>query len=205
MHPVKEIKTKLKHEIPKNQLSKIPEGWYRYGDTLIIDLSSIRTDLKKIIAKTYMEVLNAKTVLDQTKISGEYRKPKTQVLCGDKNPQEIHKENNIKYVLDPTQIMFSPSNELERKRMYNLETRNHEKIVDMFAGIGHLSIPIAKKASETEKQVKIHAIEKNNYTYKFLNKTVKKNNLQNFSTYNLDSRVFPKRNFADRILMGYVR
>ena len=95
--------------------------------------------------------------------------------------------------------MFSPANVKERVRMAKV-AKPGELVVDMFAGIGHLSLPMA-----VHKRARVMAIEKDPYTFRFLVESIWLNNVQDLVTpYNIDNRDFPGENIADRILMGYV-
>ncbi len=206
MNPLNKIKSRLEGRIPEHIINNLPSGWYKLGEALILDLSSINEIYRNEVAEAYMKVLNGKSVLNKSHISGEYRKPNFEHIIGEKNPIVKHKENGVTYNFNPRKIMFSPSNESERKRMKNKKIETEETLVDMFAGVGHLSIPLTLGPNQKNKRiVELHAIEKNNYTYKFLNKSIESNNINNYYTYNLDCRKFPKKDFADRILMGYVR
>lgn len=192
---IREILSKI---LPKELVEKLPKRWSQIGDVLILPLREELLPYKHEIAKVYAEVLGVKTVLRKGWILGEFREPHYEIIYGN-DPITVHKENGILYKLDASRIMFSPANVKERVRMASIAKPN-ELVVDMFAGIGHLSLPIAKHC-----KAKVIAIEKNPYTFKFLVENIELNKVQDkMSAYNIDNREFKGENIADRILMGYV-
>lgn len=93
-------------------------------------------------------------------IHGETRKPDYELLYGN-DTITVHVENGVKYKLDVARIMFSPANVKERVRMAEV-AKPGELVVDMFAGIGHLSLPMT-----VHKGARVIAIEKDPYTFRF--------------------------------------
>lgn len=192
------IKEMLSRKLPRELVSLLPKHWVQIGDVLILPLREELLPYKREIAEVYAQVLEVKTVLRKGRILGELREPHYEVIYGD-DTVTVHRENGILYKLDAARIMFSPANVKERIRMAGI-ARPDELVVDMFAGIGHLSLPIAKHCG-----ARVIAIEKNPYAFKFLVENIELNGVQDRMTaYNIDNREFPGEGIADRILMGYV-
>ncbi len=188
----------LSRELPEHLVRLLPKHWVMIGDVLIIPLRPELEDYKERIAEVYAEVLGAKAVLRKGRIKGEFRETNYELLYGD-DTVTVHVENGVKYMLDVARIMFSPANVKERVRMARI-AREGELVVDMFAGIGHLSLPMA-----VHKRARIIAIEKSPYTFRFLVENIWLNRVQDLVTpYNIDNREFPAENIADRVIMGYV-
>lgn len=187
------LKEKLAKElnIPKSELPTIQI----IGN--IVMLKFKKTDNEVLIAKKLKELMpQIKTICKIKRIKHEFRKPEIKILMG-KNTETIHKENGILYALDVSKIMFSKGNAYERHRIANYVLPN-EIVVDMFAGIGYFTLPIAKKAK------KVYAIEKNPFAFKYLLKNIKLNNLKNVVPIFADCRCVNLLNIADRIIMGYL-
>ena len=197
----KQIKNLLSKEIPLELLDRLPDKWEKIGDVLTIVLPSVLDDYKNIVGKKYAEVLNCKTVLKNIGgIKGEFREPNVEIIYGSKNTITIHKENKVKYKLDPQKIMFSSGNMNERIRMATISNEN-ETVIDLFAGIGYFTLPIAVYS----KSKKIFACEKNKVAFDFLCQNIVLNNVTDIVEPRMgDNRKVAPTNIADRIIMGYI-
>ncbi|MFW9928838.1 MAG: hypothetical protein ACFFD1_05570, partial [Candidatus Thorarchaeota archaeon] len=143
-------------------------------------------------------------------ISGIYREPKITLIAGNTNPETIHKELRCKFKLNVLQIMFSAGNHGERKRLIEIVSQLQKqkvfsqplKILDMFACIGNLSLPIAVNLSDIE----VHGIEINDNAYQYLIETIVINNLAKGSSYYAshgDNRKIIYKKKFHIIIMGY--
>ena len=199
--PIDKIKEKLTGIIPEDKISYIPEKWEKIGDILILKIDEKLTDYKKHLGRLYADVLDCRSVLEYTGgIHGEFRKPEVKHIYGDLDTETIHKENNVYFKLDPKKIMFSSGNMSERIRISKIADEN-EIVIDLFAGIGYFSIPVAVHS----KPNKIFACEKNKEAYNYLCYNIKKNNVSDIITPILgDNREIDIKNKADRIIMGYI-
>lgn len=101
---------------------------------------------------------------------GPLRTPRAEVLAGD-GGETVVRENGCLYALDLTRVMFSPGNLSERARMARVVGPG-EVVVDMFAGIGYFTLPMAR----TGRPRKIHALELNPDSYRFLIRNLALNN-----------------------------
>lgn len=198
--PYESIKEKASRYLPKELINLIPNKWEKIGNVLTIVLPKEISQYKKDVAKAYAEILNCKTVLnDIGGISGELRKPNVEILYGSKDTETIHKENNIVYKLDPQNVMFSSGNMDERIRMANI-SNSKEFVVDLFAGIGYFTLPIAVYS----KPEKLFACEKNPESFSYLSENVSLNNVHSIVEPILgDSKLIAPKNVANRVLMGY--
>ncbi|MEF8848842.1 MAG: class I SAM-dependent methyltransferase family protein [Candidatus Thermoplasmatota archaeon] len=199
--PIDEIREKLAESISEDKIFYIPEKWEKIGDILILKIDEKLADYKKHLGRVYADVLNSRSVLEDTGgIQGEFRKPKVKHIYGDLDTETIHKENNVFFKLDPKKIMFSSGNMSERIRISKIVDED-EIVMDLFAGIGYFSIPIAVHSKPT----KIFACEKNREAYSYLCYNIKKNNVSDIITPVLgDNREIDIKNKADRIIMGYI-
>ncbi|ASJ02658.1 hypothetical protein A3L09_04985 [Thermococcus profundus] len=192
------IREILSHELPPELVNTLPKHWVQIGEVLILPLRPELEAYKHRIAEVYARVIGAKTVLRKGRIGGEFRETNYEVLYGS-DTVTVHVENGIKYKLDVAKIMFSPANVKERVRMAEV-AKPGELVVDMFAGVGHLSLPMA-----VHKGARVIAIEKSPYTFSFLVENIELNGVwDRMTAYNMDNRDFPGENIADRVLMGYV-
>jgi len=198
--PFKKIKKLLIDEIPSEFISDLPNKWEKIGDVLLIVLPPILNEYKNLIGKIYSEVLKCKTILRDTGgISGELRIPKVEIIYGSDNTETIHKENGIRYKLDPQKIMFSSGNMDERIRMATISNKK-ETVVDLFAGIGYFTLPIGIYS----RPKKIIACEKNQIAYDYLKENIVLNDVSSIVEPKIgDNREAAPKNIANRVIMGY--
>jgi len=179
----------------------VPEKWEYVGDIVIVRMDPRCMPYKELIGRTYAEVLNAKTVCaDIRGVSGEFRQPSMELIYGT-DTESVRLENGIRYGFDVTKVMFASGNTDERMRMRKLDCTG-ETVVDMFAGIGYFTLPLAKYSGAR----RVFACEKNPESYRFLCRNIADNGLSDIVIPILsDNRHLLGTHFADRILMGYVQ
>jgi len=200
------LRQMLQKELSNEELSLLPRGFQIIGSNVIIRLNEDILDKKELIGETYLRLLPRirGVYLNSGRIEGRFREPeKIEFVTGKNNPEVIHKEHNVKYKFDLTKIMFSKGNINERKYLAQL-VKKGEVIVDMFAGIGYFSLPIAKNAQPA----KIYSIELNPLSYHYLVENVKLNKLEDIIVPiqgNCKEKVPELYNSgirADRVIMG---
>ena len=185
--------------------AKLPKKWKKVGDILILDLAELDSRQKNKVAEIYAKVLNAKTIIQKNKITGELRKPEdTELLYGNETVTEIS-EYGVKYKLDLAEIMWSSGNTGWRSalsgpgKVSEFYTFNNPKvIIDYFAGIGYFAIQMAKGYPNT----KVIAIDKNPKSIEYLSQNAKNNDVGNIEIINDDCRNIDVK--ADVIHLGYI-
>lgn len=180
---------------------RLPDRWEFVGDIVILKLDSACTPYLKEIGDAYAEVLGARTVCaDVHGVSGELRRPSMEVIHGT-GTESVRLENGIRYRFDVAKVMFASGNTDERMRMRRLDCTG-ETVVDMFAGIGYFTLPLARYAHPR----RLFACEKNPDSYAYLVRNIADNGVSDVVTPILaDNRALAGAGFADRILMGYVQ
>ncbi|MBN1677595.1 MAG: class I SAM-dependent methyltransferase family protein [Candidatus Thermoplasmatota archaeon] len=188
-------------DIPDRLLRLLPSKWERLGDIGVIRLDDALNPYEDKVAEAYARVLRLKTVLREVGgIEGEFRRPVSRVVFG-RDTVTTHLENGIRYRLDVADIMFSSGNEEERIRMAGIRC-DDETVVDMFAGIGYFSLPLAVY----QKPRKIVACEINPKAHSYLVENIALNGAgARVQPFLGDNRTLAGESFADRVVMGYVK
>ncbi len=131
-------------------------------------------------------------------VEGERRVRNLEYICGEKTTETIYREYDREFLVDLSEVYFSPRLANERRRIIE-KTSENEKVFDMFAGVGPYTVGTAQK------KAKVIAVDKNPEAYKYLEKNIKRNNIQDrVKTYNCDVKKIAKKiNKIDRIIMDY--
>ncbi|MEM0168164.1 MAG: methyltransferase [Thermoplasmatales archaeon] len=79
-------------------------------------------------------------------VEGKLRIRNLKLVYGSGFPIGIHKENGFRYMVDLNKVYFSPRLSTLRRIIVGRITSSREKslIVDMYAGVGPISIPLSK-------------------------------------------------------------
>jgi len=199
--PFERITNRLSTDLPAELLQKLPDKWEKIGSVVTIRLPMELQKYQQMIGQVYAEVLGCRSTLnDQGGISGVYREPQVEVIFGSSETETIHIENGIRYKLDPRKIMFSSGNLKERQRMATI-SKNTEIVVDMFAGIGYFTLPLAVYSQPQ----RIFACEINPVAYRYLCENVVLNNVNGIVEPLLgDNRRVAPKDCADRVILGYL-
>ena len=158
--------------------------------------------LKHEIGELILRFYNARAVYLVRGVEGVERRPRLELIAGDPIREITHREYGCIFKLDLTQLMFCLGNSFERLRVAGL-TGEGEVVVDMFAGVGQFTIPVAV-LGEPEK---IYAIEINPLAHRYLLENVRLNDVGDRVEAILgDCREIAPRMLsgaADRVIMGY--
>jgi tRNA (guanine37-N1)-methyltransferase len=206
----------LAGELPEDIIDLIPKSYDVIGKIVIIDFdqfTSLNVDksllYKKKVAEAIVKVNKiVETVFEKkSEVKGKYRLKDLQIILGKDNPETIHKENNCIFKLDVKNTYFTPRLVFERKRLSLLKFASKELIVDMFAGVGPISIQIARN-----NEVVIHSFDINPTAYKYIIENIELNKLKGeILAHNIDVANLTKstnelgnylNNRVDRIIMN---
>lgn len=186
-------------DIPEQEKELLPSGWQILGDIIIVTLRKELENRNAEIGKALLSLYpRCKTVLLDRGISGKMRQPTREIIAG-KETETMHRENGCLFKVDAMRLMYSKGNLAERKRISKL--CRGENVVDMFAGIGYFSIPMAVHS----KPNKIFAIEINPVAFGYLKENIKLNKVEDIiEPIQGDCSVVTPHGIADRVIMGYL-
>jgi len=117
------------------------------GDIAIVRLDDFAATEKLKVARALLDQLTSVRVVMEQRggIEGEFRLRKLRHLAGEKRTLTVHRENGCAFRVDVAKCYFSPRLSTERLRVAR-EVKRKERVLNMFAGVGPFSIPIAKLA-----------------------------------------------------------
>ena len=193
------MRSALEGKLTKAELDSLPSGFDRIGHVAIISLSPRLMHRLHEIVEALLGLGGISTVaLREGFVSGRWREPKLRVVAGEPKTETVHREHMCAFKLDVAGVMFSPGNLHERARVAKLVAPG-EVVVDLFAGVGQFTIPIARHAKPTV----VHSIELNPTAYHYLCENVRINRVGHLVRPLLGDceRIAPK-GVADRVLMG---
>ena len=200
--PFDRVKQTLSGRVPPSCLQLLPGKWEKIGTVLVLKLPEALLPYKEAVGEVYGEQLGCMTTLrDLGGIAGEYRRPEVEFLWGSHETETMHRENGVSFLLDPQKVMFSSGNMAERKRMGQI-SNHRETVVDLFAGIGYFTIPMAVHS----KPQRIYACEVNPAALEYLRKNIVVNNVTDIvKPLSGDNRLVAPKGCADRVLVGYLQ
>lgn len=190
----------LEGETAAEKLGLLPHSWYILGDIIIVKIQPGLNGFEHRIGAALLEIYpRCKSVLRDFGIEGQFREPVREVIAGS-GSETIHKENGVLFKLDAMKIMFSQGNLRERIRMSRLG--KGETVVDMFAGIGYFTLPMAVHSHPS----KVTAIELNPVAYGYLAENARLNRVEDIVQPVFgDCIEMTPVGEADRAIMGMVQ
>lgn len=199
LNETKPLKEYLKGSFSKTELELVPSGWQILGDIIIVGIPENLNEKKLRIAEALLSMYpKCRSVVRDFGIEGQFRQPKRELLLGSET-ETVHKEHGCFFKQDVAKVMYSKGNLEERKRMSRLG--EGEIVVDMFAGIGYFSIPMAVHS----RPKKITSIEINPESFAYLKENIRLNRAEDIIVPILGNcSEFAPEGTADRVLMGYV-
>jgi len=194
------LKDYLKGRIDTQKIDEIRGSFDIIGNIVILEIPEDLEGFKDLIGEATLKFTKRKAVFrKKSEIKGVIRTRELEHLAGEDISEAIHQEFGCRLMLDIKKVFFSPRLATERKRVAD-SVKNGEIIVDMFAGVGPFPILIAKSHD-----VKIYAIDINPEAYRYMQKNIKLNKVQDKIIPILGDvrEVLSDKNIkADRIIMN---
>ena len=179
---------------------RVSSGVDVVGDIAIVKMEGFSGSEKRSVASALLEELkNVRVVMEQEGgIAGEFRLRTLRHLAGEKRTATVHRENGCAFRVDVAKCYFSPRLSTERLRIAK-SVKPSERVLNMFAGVGPFSIPIAKL-----KGAKVLSCELNDYAARLHEENDRLNKVEGLvEVVNGDAADLPKatRRRFDRVLM----
>ncbi|MBC7110103.1 MAG: class I SAM-dependent methyltransferase family protein, partial [Archaeoglobi archaeon] len=161
------------------------------GDIAVIEEGGVRE--AEVIMKVHR---NVKVVLRKAgEVSGEFRIRKYEFVAGERRTETLHREYGNVYRVDLSKVYFNPHLANERQRIARMCTEG-EVVLDMFAGVGPFTIPVAKKVRW------VYSVEKNPHAVALLKENLRLNKVENVTVIEGDAMDVNLEEKADRVIMN---
>lgn len=195
-NPQEEVRARLRrYRVP---LELAPTKWERFGDVLVLRLAEEARAYGDRIGAAFAETFDVQAVVeDVSGIHGVLRTPEVRILWG-RGMEVEHLEGGVRYRFDVAKIMFSSGNLPERTSIAS-KVREGSVVVDLFAGIGYFTLPIAVHA----RPARVYACELNPVAFHYLVENVRLNRVETVFPLFGDCRDTAPRGVADVVLMGH--
>jgi tRNA wybutosine-synthesizing protein 2 len=180
------------------ELELLPKGFDRIGHVVIIGLPPQLKRRSDEIGQALLKLKGVRTVALKGGVTGRYRVPRLEIMAGERLMETVHREHGCIFKLDVSRVMFSVGNLFERGRIAKLVMPG-ETVVDMFAGVGQFSIPVAKHSEAR----KVYSIEINPVAYRYICENIRLNLVGSVVNPLLgDCEKVAPLGVADRVIMG---
>jgi tRNA (guanine37-N1)-methyltransferase len=136
----------------------------------------------------------------ESAVEGEERTRRMSHVAGEKKTTTVHREYGREFVVDLTDVYFTPRLAEERERVAS-QVEAGETVFDMFAGVGPFSVAAAERGA------RVVASDINPRAVELLRENAERNNVaERIEAYNEDARDVARRvaeeGGADRLYMN---
>ena len=136
----------------------------------------------------------------ESPVEGEERTRRMSHIAGEKKATTVHREYGREFVVDLTNVYFTPRLAEERERVAS-QVREGETVFDMFAGVGPFTVAAAERGAH------VVASDINERAVELLRENAERNKVaERIEAYNEDAREIARRvaqeGGADRVYMN---
>jgi len=199
--PLERVRARVQRTAGAAVADALPRGFTRLGRVLLLQLPEALRPSFPEIGAAYAAELGCGAVLRRGgPVAGEYRRPTVELLFGSET-ETVVQEHGVRWRFDAREVMFARGNKEERARVGRLVGPG-ERVVDLFAGIGYLTIPAAR----AHPSVRVTAVEVNPTAYRYLLENLRLNGVAGqVRALRGDNRELElPAGEADRVLLGFL-
>jgi tRNA (guanine37-N1)-methyltransferase len=162
-------------QVPEEARAKLPQGFDQVGDIAVVKFGD---ENRQWEAETGRAILAAfkglRVVAADDGVTGEMRLRALRKIAGGGPLTTVHREFGIAIEVDLEKVFFTPRLAGERRRVALL-VAPYERVLDAFAGVGPISLHIAKAQPGAE----IDAIDINPTAVELIRRNAERNKLKN--------------------------
>jgi len=188
--------------LPPDQVRALETGIDIIGDIAIVKLGESVKGQGRVVGEAILSSMkNVKAVYDQEGgLEGDFRLRKLRYIAGERRTLTMHRENQLRFLVDVEKCYFSPRLSTERLRVTEL-AQTGETVLNMFAGVGPFSNTLSKK-----KRVRVYSNELNAAAYELHIRNNRLNKVEDLTTMSqMDAARLPDSvdTSFDRVLMPH--
>lgn len=132
-------------DLPDDVHSRLPSSYDVIGDVACFKLPDDLDGYEAMVGDALLEFTGARVACLDHGVTGPHRVRDLEVVAGDGDTETTHREHGVAIQVDPAKAYFSPRLATERRRLADL-VQDGEVVVDAFAGVGPVSLVIARHA-----------------------------------------------------------
>jgi tRNA (guanine37-N1)-methyltransferase len=199
----RDLREALAGPLDRTEIAKMGSSYDLVGRIAILELPEDLGSKKHRIGQRLLKWLPVDSVAAKaSRTSGDRRIRGLEVIAGRNSLETTHRENGLRFRLDLSTVFYNPRLSGERARLAKIPTEG-DLLIDMFAGVGPLSITIAKAQGDT----RVYAVDNNRSAVDYLEENIRLNGTWNVVALCGDSRSVVRRiareqGKADRIVMN---
>ncbi len=189
----------LREFLEEDEVREVRRSFDVIGDLAILEIPDGLEGREVEIAQALLRAHKAiRGVFKKgSEVRGEARVRALVHLAGEERGVAVHREHGCRYKMDIRKVYFSPRLGYERRRVLERVGRG-ETVVDLFAGVGPFSIPLAKYRG-----ARVYAVDINPAAVEHLRENMRLNRVEGLVIPLLgDCRAVTPRSVADRVIMN---
>jgi tRNA (guanine37-N1)-methyltransferase len=177
----------LEHvKAPAEVRPSLPQGFDQIGDIAAVKFDDKNRKYEAEVAQAILSAFKGiRVVAADDGVEGDLRVRALRKLAGEGELRTIHKEFGIGVEVDLSRVFFTPRLAGERRRVA-LMVAPYEHVLDAFAGVGPISLHIAK----LQPTVRVDSVDVNPAAVALLRENAKRNKLTNITAHEADFHAF---------------
>lgn len=172
--------------VPAEAKPHLPQGFDQIGDVAVVTLDDLSRPYEAEVARAILAAYRGiRVVAADDGVTGELRLRALRKLAGDGPLRTVHKEFGLSIEADLEKAFFTPRLAGERRRVA-LMVAPYERVLDAFAGVGPISVQIAK----LQPSVHVDAVDLNPEAVALLRENARRNKLPNIEAHEAEFGAF---------------
>ncbi|HKZ60312.1 MAG TPA: methyltransferase [Candidatus Thermoplasmatota archaeon] len=172
--------------VPEEERAALPQSFDHVGDIAVVKFDERNERWKDEVARAILASYKGiRAVAADEGVEGETRVRALRKIAGEGDLSTVYKEFGIAIEVDLSKTFFTPRLAGERRRLALL-VAPYEHVLDAFAGVGPISLQIAKLQPTAE----VESVDINGAAVEILRRNAQRNKLKNIRAHEGDFKAF---------------